>query len=140
VRAWVIDTGPLVAYLDARDAAHHEVAARWDAFTGRPVTTSAVITETMHFVGLSRAGPRRLAELVAASAMDVYDFSRPPELVEAVALMERYADTPMDFADATLVLLAEGLDALDVLTLDRRGFSVYRTRDGRGLHNVLDLD
>jgi hypothetical protein len=58
--------------------------------------------------------------------------------VEAVALMERYSDTPMDFADATLVLLAEGLSALDVLTLDRRGFSVYRTRDGRGLRNVLD--
>jgi predicted nucleic acid-binding protein len=37
--------------------------------------------------------------------------------------MERYSDTPMDFADATLVLLAQALRVYEVLTLDRRGFS-----------------
>ncbi|MGH7564187.1 MAG: hypothetical protein ACREK5_07170, partial [Gemmatimonadota bacterium] len=102
---------------------------RWDEFAGRLVTTSAVITEAMHFVGANTRGPRHLAELVAASAMDVFDLSRPPELHEAAALIEKYADTPMDFADATLVLLAEALEVHDVLTLDDRGFSVYRTRD-----------
>jgi predicted nucleic acid-binding protein len=45
----------------------------------------------------------------------------------------------MDFADATLVLLAEGLQVHRVLTLDRRGFSTYRTREGRPLELVLDL-
>ncbi len=44
----------------------------------------------------------------------------------------------MDFADATLVLLAEALDARDVLTLDRRGFAAYRTRMGRAMRLVLD--
>jgi len=40
--------------------------------------------------------------------------------------MHRYADVPMDFADATLVSIAEeaGLDS--VCTLDRRGFATYR--------------
>ena len=52
--------------------------------------------------------------------------------------MQKYADTPMDFADATLVLLAEALDLRDVLTLDRRGFSTYRTRRRRSLGLVLD--
>jgi predicted nucleic acid-binding protein len=70
--------------------------------------------------------------------MDVFDLSAPPELHEAVALMEEYADTPMDFADATLVLLVEALDARDVLTLDRRGFAAYRTRKGRAMRLVLD--
>jgi len=65
--------------------------------------------------------------------------SRPPELDAAVALMEKYADTPMDFADATLVLLAEALDVHDILTLDRSGFSTFRTRPGRALRLVLDL-
>jgi hypothetical protein len=46
----------------------------------------------------------------------------------------------MDFADATLLLLAEALDFRDILTLDRRGFSAYRTRDTRALRNVLDAD
>jgi predicted nucleic acid-binding protein len=70
--------------------------------------------------------------------MDVFDLSAPPELHEAVALMEKYADTPMDFADATLVLLVEALDVRDVLTLDRRGFAAYRTRKGRAMRLVLD--
>ena len=133
-----MDTGPLVAYLDARDPAHTDVAPCWDGFKGRLVTTSAVITEAMHFVSADTEGPGLLAALVDASGMDVYDLSRPPELHEAVALMKKYADTPMDFADATLVLTAEALGIDDVFTLDRRGFAGYRTRDGRALSLVLD--
>ena len=139
VKTWIVDTGPLVAYLDASDPAHTKVAPRWDDFRGRLVTTSAVITETMHFVAASPRGPRQLAELVAASGMEVYDLTRPPELQEAAALMEKFADTPMDFADATLVLLAEALGIDDIFTLDHRGFSIYRTRDGRSLQSVLGV-
>jgi predicted nucleic acid-binding protein len=138
VKTWLVDTGPLVAYLDGAEPEHAGVAARWDGFGGRLVTSSAVVAEAMHFVSGIRGGPRALAELVSASAMEVYDLSAPPELGEAVALMERYADTPMDFADATLVLLAEALRVGDVLTLDRRGFRTYRTRTGRALRLALE--
>ncbi len=137
MKTWLVDTGPLVAYLDAGDPGHTRVAESWDTFTGRLVTSSAAITEAMHFVAPSRRGPRLLAELVTSSGMEVYDLTRPPELNEAVALMEKYADTPMDFADATLVLLAEALGIREVLTLDYRGFTVYRTRTGRPLRLVL---
>jgi predicted nucleic acid-binding protein len=41
------------------------------------------------------------------------------------------------FADATLVLVAEALGLHDILTLDRRGFSAYRTRPGRAFRLVL---
>jgi predicted nucleic acid-binding protein len=139
VSAWLLDTGPLVAYLDAGDPAHAQVSARLDAFAGQLVTTGAVITEAMHFVSRSKGGPRLLAEFATAAMIEAYDFSRPADLHEAVTLMETYADTPMDFADATLVLLAEGLQVHRILTLDRRGFSTYRTREGRPLELVLDL-
>jgi predicted nucleic acid-binding protein len=43
----------------------------------------------------------------------------------------------MDFADATLVLLAEAIGILDILTLDRRGFSTYRTAKGKKFHLIL---
>lgn len=39
--------------------------------------------------------------------------------------------------DATLVRLAEGLDVHDILTLDRRGFSTYRSRRRRAFKLVL---
>ncbi len=135
---WLLDTGPLVSYLTATEPSHAEVADRLDGFAGQLVTTSAVVTEAMHFVSRAKTGPRLLAELLDATGTRVYDFSRRPDLRAAVSLMERYADTPMDFADATLLLLAEGLQVEDVLTLDRRGFSTFRTRQGRPLHLVLD--
>ena len=45
----------------------------------------------------------------------------------------------MDFADATLVLLAEQLGVVETLSLDRRGFGVFRTRDRKPFRLVLDL-
>jgi predicted nucleic acid-binding protein len=138
LKTWLVDTGPLVAYLDAEDPRHDEVVRRLDPFRGQLITTSAVVTEAMHFVAADSRGPRLLVDWVAASGLVVYDFCQPLELRAAVALMERYADTPMDFADASLLLLAEALQAYDILTLDRRGFSTYRTRDGRSLRLVLD--
>ena len=94
----------------------------------------------MHFVSVAQAGPRMLADLLHATGTVVYDLSTPPVLDEVVSLMERYRDTPMDYADGTLVRLAEALDVFDVLTLDRRGFSTYRTKRTQGLRLVLDLE
>lgn len=135
---WLVDTGPVVAFLDAGDPAHDSVAEALGGFTGHLLTTSAVVTEAMHFVAQERRGPRALCDLLTATSTRIYDLSQPPELQEAVSLMEKYGDTPMDFADATLLLLAEALDTYDILTLDRRGFSTYRTRAGRHLRLVLD--
>jgi predicted nucleic acid-binding protein len=47
-------------------------------------------------------------------------------LTQAAELMSKYADTPMDFADATLVLVATRLRLNSVCTFDRRGFRTYR--------------
>ncbi len=131
MKSLLVDTGPLVAYLNARDPAHESVAACLAEFSGRLHTTGAVITEAIHFLSATADGPALLAELVTASQMQVHDFSQPAELCTAATLMAQYSDTPMDYADATLVLLAERLAILDVLTLDRRGFSTYRTRSRR---------
>jgi len=138
VKSWLVDTGPLVAYLDAHDHSHTEVVRAWESFSGQLYTTSAVITETMHFVSTATDGASILAELVDTSSMEVYDLTQPPELREAAALMKQYSDTPMDFADATLLLLAEAIKVHNILTLDRRGFTVFRTRDNRPLQNVFD--
>jgi predicted nucleic acid-binding protein len=136
VRVRLLDTGPLVAYLDSSDPKHAPVAEALEAWSGRTATTSAVVTEAMHFLSGLRGGPRALADLLAAARTEVHDFSAPRDLTLVVDLMERYHDVPMDFADATLVLLAEGLGAGEIVTLDRRGFSTYRLPSGRLLRLV----
>ena len=135
----LVDTGPLVAYLDRADPAHTAAVAGLEGWTGRLATTSAVVTEAMHLVAEAREGPRLLSALLGAARVAVHDFTQPVDLPLVVGLMERYANVPMDFADATLVLLAEALGAHEILTLDRRGFSAYRTRKGRALRMILDL-
>jgi predicted nucleic acid-binding protein len=81
-------------------------------------------------------GAGLLAELVTASGLLVYDYTQPPALRPAADLMAKYADAPMDFADATLVLLAGDAGVNEILTLDRRGFTVFRTRK-RGAFRLL---
>ena len=131
MRVWLLDTGPLVAYLDARDPAHEAAVGRLDEFSGRLCTTSAVITEAMHFAAAHPDGPAMLAEFVHASGMLVYECAQPRQLVQGAMLMRKYANIPMDFADATLVLLAQDLKVAQIATLDRRGFSSYRTARGK---------
>ena len=98
-----------------------------------PHTDEMVIAEAMHFVAADFRGPALLAEFITASRAVVHDLSQPAELRAAAALMAKYADTPMDYADATLLLLAERLGVPDIVTLDRRGFSIYRTRKGKAM-------
>ena len=57
-------------------------------------------------------------------------------LRHAAQLMDRYANIPMDYADAALVAIADGLDLSTALTLDRRGFHAYRTGLGKRFHLV----
>jgi predicted nucleic acid-binding protein len=138
VRTWLLDTGPLIAYLNAKDPDHARVSARLDSFGGQLATTGAVITEAMHFVSAAREGAGLLSNFVAASSVAIYDYAQPPELRAAVDLMARYHDVPMDYADATLVLLGGRLELAEILTLDRRGFSVFRLPRGKSFRLVLD--
>lgn len=136
LRTWLVDTGPFIAYINRRDPAHAPVSARLDGFTGQLVTTGAVVTEVMYFLSGVPDGPVSFAELLVASGARIAEASEPEAVLAAADLMARYSDTPMDFADATLVLLADAVGAADILTLDRRGFSTYRTAKGKGFRLV----
>lgn len=136
--SWLLDTGPLVAYLNAADPAHREAGDALDGFSGQLCTTAAVITEAMHFVAGSRFGPRLLTEFVTTARIRIFDFAQPAALRRCAMFMEEYVDTPMDYADATLVILAKHIRCFEILTLDRRGFSTYRPSENRGFHLVLD--
>ena len=60
-------------------------------------------------------------------------------LQRVAKLLDKYADLPMDFADATLVALAEEVDCTSVFTTDRTDFSVYRVK-GRKPFRIVPSD
>lgn len=121
----LLDTGGWYAILDRRDRAHGHCVEALEGVTGRLLSTEAVLTETLWLLERVREGPRRCAEFVRRGAVILVPTSAE-SLARAVALMEKYRDVPMDFADATLVTLGEELGLDTILTLDRRGFGVYR--------------
>ncbi len=135
----LLDTGPLVTLLDRSEPAHAGVKKFLNQLQGqRLLTTGAVITEAFHLLSDVREGPERLVSFLAESATEVHDAFGPAALSTAARLMAKYADCPMDFADATLVWLAEQTGTDRVLTLDRRGFRAYRYGRSRRFHLVLD--
>jgi predicted nucleic acid-binding protein len=136
VKSWLVDTGAFIAYFDRNDAMHKPVTASLERFSGQLITTSAVVTEVMYFLSDVPHGPVSFAELLLVSRTRIEQLI-VTDVVAAAELMNQYADTPMDFADATLVLLAEKSGILDILTLDRRGFTTYRTKKKKSLRLVL---
>ena len=138
MQTWLIDTGPLVAFFDRGDPRHADVKERLDTFRGRLCTTGAVICESMHFLPLVPDGPSKLAEFVLKSGMTIFESTRPEQIRRSAELMSKYGDIPMDFADSTLVLLAEEIAARDILTLDRRGFYAYRTSKSKAFRLIIE--
>ena len=126
----LLDTGPIVATLDASDQYHVSCAQSVIELIERCVTTEAVVTEACHMVGRGRARASLVLDFLLDAEVPILALDRPA-LRHAARLMDRYANVPMDFADAALVTLADGLQIESVLTTDRRGFRAYRSASGK---------
>jgi predicted nucleic acid-binding protein len=119
------DAGPLVAILHQDDQEHARCVAVFKKLRTVLATTFPPLTEAMYLLGFSPSAQDALLEMVEREALrilrlDEADFPR------VRALMQKYHDLPMDFADATLVRVAEREGLQQVFTLDRRDFAAYR--------------
>ena len=121
----LLDTGPLVALLDRSERNHQRCLTFFREFRGRLVTTEPVLTEAVYLLGPSFYLQKPVLEFFLQGGAELVPQSQEM-LQRSLWLMEKYADVPMDFADATLVGLAENRGITDVFTLDRRGFETYR--------------
>lgn len=130
----LLDTGPLVAWLDKGDGDHVRTAAFFAGFEGRLLTTWPVLTEVCHLLPQHVVG--RFMRWVAAGGVEVQELPATAA-AEIADLMEKYADLPMDLADASLVWLAARMGIREVVTLDRADFGVYRLPGGQHLINLL---
>ncbi len=128
----LIDTGPLVALLNERDAAHSLCA---DSIRNEPlpmVTSWLVITEAAWLLRKIDQGVVRLLELITSGVIECapLDLNATERFIQYA---NKYADLKPQLADLSLLYLAEQRDIAVVLTLDRRDFLVYRTSTGKSL-------
>lgn len=125
----LIDTGAILALLDRRDRWHRGCV---EAFESLPLplgTSGAILAEVFHLLD----GPQetdaawRFLRSGAVTVMPIGD----EDLPDLEALMDRYRDRPMDFADATLVHLARREKLTTVFTVDNNDFETYRIEGKR---------
>ncbi len=121
----LLDTGAIYALLSRTDHWHRACVAAYREFDRPLVTSQAVLTELFYFTRGNRLKREAAWGLLGSGSIRVADI-RSDELPRVQALMAKYADRPMDFADATLVHLAERDGLSDVFTVDHADFSTYR--------------
>ena len=135
----LLDTGALVSLLD-RSQTHHDRCRRFfGTWTGPVVSTEAVLTEATHLLASVDTGVTACVEFFLQGGAVLVP-STPASLKRVRVLLDKYADLPMDFADATLVTLAEELGSALVFTTDRTDFAVYRLKDRKPFRIVPDLE
>jgi predicted nucleic acid-binding protein len=122
------DSGPLVALFDASDSAHEECRGILRGLQCPLVTTWPALTEAFYFLE-NLAARELLWDLISGPTVETENVSRS-DFSPMRSYMVKYADLPMDFADASLVVIAERLRLRKVFTLDHH-FRLYRPRHAR---------
>jgi predicted nucleic acid-binding protein len=137
--AAIVDTGPLVAFLDKAQRHHHWAADRIKEFGSPLLVCEPVLTEAMHLLAHTSRGQKLLFGLLENGALDLA-FRVDEHLPELCRLHQKDSDRPMSFADACIVRMAEIHDRHAVFTTDS-DFAVYR-KHGRSpltlIHPVED--
>ena len=127
--ALVLDTGPIVAALDAGDQQHDAGRQLFESPHERRVVAAPVLVELDHLLSRqigSDAFPA-LLETIHRGELDIVDLSNR-DYVRVQELMRTYADLRVGFVDAAVLAIVERLREPKLATLDHRHFSVMRPR------------
>ena len=131
----LIDSGPLIALFDSSDKYHAAAVEFIKTNQSELITTLASITETLHLLDFNRSAQVDFLGWAEAGALVIepitlHDLSRIKDLTI------KYADLPMDFADACLVFLGEKLNINKIATIDR-DFDIYRLNEHESFTTLI---
>ncbi|MFF4991784.1 type II toxin-antitoxin system VapC family toxin [Streptosporangium saharense] len=131
----LLDTGPLVAVLNADDRDHVRCTRFLEKAPGPLLVPIPVIIEVCWLVEKYRGS---LAEAAFLESFGTGELEALPlendDIVRAAQLVRAYRNLPLGAVDASVIALAERLRLPEVVTLDRRHFSVVRPRHVDALH------
>lgn len=128
----IADTGALLASIDRNDPSHPSVRAVLESERATVIVPEPVLIELDYLV-LKNLG----AKAEEALLEDVLDgvYTREPlsdaDLRRALALVRQYREQRIGLVDASVVAIAERLNAQRILTLDLRHFRAFRFKNRR---------
>lgn len=123
----IVDTGPLVAMLNAKDRHHEACTALFRRFRGPIVVPAPIVTEVAYFLQIE-PGPAVEAAFLDALARGelIVEATTAQDFARMADLVRQYADFPLGTADASVMAVAERLGATRVATIDHRHFRAVR--------------
>jgi predicted nucleic acid-binding protein len=131
----LLDTGVIFALLDRREWAHEECVRVLEGLHRPLATCEAVIAESCYLLRHRRDAMETVLSNVENGLFTIpFQLSRSTPQIQAI--LQKYRDTPADFADACLIAMADELDTGDILTLDS-DFVHYRWRKTRPFRMLI---
>lgn len=124
----LLDTGPLVAFLNRKDKFHKWAVAQWGQISPPMLTCEAVVSEACFLLTRTAAGSDSVMQLIQRKIIST-SFRLDENIQPVRKLLAKYRSVPMDLADACLVRMSELHHNGRVFTLDS-DFNLYR-KDGR---------
>lgn len=127
--AWLLDTGPLVAFFDRSDADHEWAKEQWAEAPVPMLTCEAVLAEATYLLREHARLPTEKVLALFERGIITVPFRLEEHAGPVARLLEKYRDQGMQLADACLVRMSELKRDCQVFTLDRAEFQVYRRFD-----------
>jgi predicted nucleic acid-binding protein len=134
-QAILIDSGPLIALFDRDDAYHKRIVTFLKDQAFRFVTTLAVITEVSHMLDFNINAQIDFFEWVLRRGVILADITQD-DFPRIITLIKKYNDLPMDFADASLVVVAEKTSLRSIISIDS-DFDIYRLPGKLRIQNLF---
>ena len=131
----LLDTGPLVAFLNRRDEYHTWVSRQWKQVAPPLHTCEAVLSEAHFLLGESRGSGDAVMQLLERGVIDL-PFHLEDHVQPVKKLLAKYHSVPMSMADACLVRMSEEHPSSHILTLDS-DFNLYRRHGRRVIPTIM---
>ncbi|SDC82055.1 MULTISPECIES: type II toxin-antitoxin system VapC family toxin [unclassified Candidatus Frackibacter] len=131
----LIDAGPLIALFDKDDKYHQPIREFLRTYEGRLYTSWPVITEVLHMLDFNVQVQIDFLKWIERDALSVIQIAKE-NISRIIQLSNKYSDVPMDFADATLIILSELEGIKEIISIDT-DFYIYRNIRNEYVKNIF---
>lgn len=131
----LIDAGPLIALFDKDDVYHDQIKGFLREYKGRLITSWAVITEVLHMLDFNIEAQIDFMKWIKRDALEIPNITKK-DITRIISLSKKYSDIPMDFADATLIVISESKNIEEIISIDS-DFYIYGNIRDKYIKNIF---
>ncbi|RCW47718.1 type II toxin-antitoxin system VapC family toxin [Halanaerobium sp. MA284_MarDTE_T2] len=117
MKSTLIDAGPLIALFDKDDKYHEKIKEFLKEYHGRLYTSWPVITEVLHMLDFNVEVQIDFLKWIRKGALNAVSLTKE-SITRIINLSRKYLDVPMDFSDATLIVISETKNIKEIISID----------------------